>query len=348
VPMYATKIQNPMAALAIVSFLIPLIHIVVTIRIVRHLTCGLVLPKWNFSEIRLMFGFGSWAYLGSLSSLLADGLDKIILTTLLGSQSLPYYVLGQKTIRRIHTALAGQSQFLFPMLANQGERVGTVVNQIEDRYRWFVAFLSAMIYGILAMAAYPLLVALIGEEFAKTALLPFTLACLQGYFISQAIVPYYVSWSEGRGAPNAILSLLLGIFIAVTTVLLVPRFGILGASIAQLWAGLLSILWVCWVSLLGRRFSWQGTFRPLVSPSIALAIMFLGAGVANRTIHIGWICYIGTAGVIALFSGFTGIIIERLYFEKFKCLDTLMAAINIVVGYFKNRKATLSPSQIQK
>ena len=158
-----------------------------------------------------MSGFGSWAYVGSLSSILFGGLDKLILTNFLGSSSLPYYVIGQRVVSQVHAFLNGQCQFLFPMLAAYGEKTAEIVKNVEDRLRWFIAFLGAIIYGGFAAFAWLLLSKLVGIQFAEMALLPFLLACLQGFFHAQAIVPYQLSWAEGRGAPNALYTLMTGI-----------------------------------------------------------------------------------------------------------------------------------------
>ena len=109
-----------MTALAIVTFSLSLIHACINIVIVRKLVGGVVFPRWNYKELKSMAVFGGWAYFGTLSLTLLNGADRIILTSFLGSQSLPYYNIGQKVVSQVHTFLTGQSQFLFPMLASQG------------------------------------------------------------------------------------------------------------------------------------------------------------------------------------------------------------------------------------
>ena len=321
-----------MTALALLSLSLALIHAVVSISIVSHLIGGVALPKWNFSELRSMAGFGGWAYLGSLSSLLMNGLDKIVLTNFLGSASLPYYVIGQRVVQRVHALISGQSQFLFPMLASQGERTSAVIKQVEDRLRWFLAFISATLYGVFAALAWPFLSKVIGPEFAYIAIVPFMLACFQGFLVALNIAPYQISWAEGRGAPNAVASMLTGILVLGTTILLAPKMGVLGASLAQLWIGVTSFFLLYWVAKAGQRFSWWGMFRPLISPVIMLICSFVLTEVAwsCRDLDIEFylmIVGIGGVGVILI-----GVFTEKLVFSKYRCLRTLKDALGIVTN----------------
>ena len=319
-----------MTALAIVTFLLVLIHACVNIEVVRKLTGGFVFPKWNLRELKSMAKFGVWVYFGTLSSMLVNGADRIILTTFLGSQSLPYYEVGQKVVIQVHTFLAGQSQFLFPMLASKGERIKDVLNKIEDRLRWFVTTIASIVYGSIALVAYPLLTILIGEDFAKIALVPFVIACMQGFFLSISIVPYHISWARGHGAPNAVMTIVAGVLIFGTTVLLTPNYGILGASIAQLWVGITSFTLIYWVARLSEKVNWWGIFRPLISPAIIFLILFMGSIIYFEMLNSGWIVWSIKVGVSISCALIIGFYIENVIFHKYRCIETVKNVITFL------------------
>lgn len=320
-----------MTALAIVTFLLVLIHACVNIVMVRKLIGGAVFPRWNFKELRSMASFGGWAYFGTLSSMLVNGADRIILTTFLGSQSLPYYVIGQRVVTQVHTFLAGQSQFLFPMLASQGERIKDVVHNIEDRLRWFVAAISSIAYGGLALVAYPLLTMLVGEDFAKIALIPFLIACLQGFFVSLNIVSYHISWAGGHGAPNAVISAITGLLVAGTTVLLTPKYGIVGASIAQLWVGITSFALIYWVARLNGKTYWWGMLRPLISPVIMLLILFFGSMITLRMFQSSDMVQFLMISISVLCALIVGFYIENIIFRDYRCIETAKRVIGLIL-----------------
>jgi O-antigen/teichoic acid export membrane protein len=91
------------------------------------------------------------------------------------------------------------------------------------------------------------------------------------------IVPYYSSWATGHGAPNAIAQLLNGILVVVTAILLIPRLGAIGVSIAQLWVCGIFLWHTLWVNRIispqSRILSWLPAY---VSP-IALILIWFGA-----------------------------------------------------------------------
>ncbi len=328
------KLSPHMSSLALFSVLLFSSRLLVDVNLVKRLIPGrLLLPKWDLAELRTMLHFSGWTYLTSLSMILMNGLDKIVLTAYLGSSSLPYYVIGQRIVSQVHTFLAGQSQFLFPMLAGQGQQTREIVKNVEDRLRWFMAFISAVIYSILASFAWLLLTKLVGPQFAQIAFLPFLLACLQGFFHAQGIVPYHISWAQGKGAPNAFYVLFIGVMVTTTTILLTPTMGILGASLAQLWHGAASLLLILWVLHDMGKIDIFKVIRPFLSPLLIMALWFgaihwvaagdlkiLGLGDTLRVIFI------------ALSSIAGGIYVEYKLFDKYRCIDTFKRASGLLLG----------------
>lgn len=321
-----------MTALATVICLIAFINASVTIMIVYRLTGELVFPIWNFRELKTMARFGGWAYLGTLSSLLISNADKFILTAFLGSQSLPYYVIGQRAITQVHTFLAGQSQFLFPMLAGKGEQIKEVVNNIEDRLRWFVAALSSITYGGLAIVAYPLLTILIGEDFAKIAFAPFLIACIQGFLVSTNIVSFHLNWAKGYGAPNAVTGIMAGILVATTMVILTPQFGIIGISLAQLWSGVTSFALIYWTARMNKNVNWRKIIRPLLTPTMTF-LLFLTSALIIYPLHgtIDKVLIFILIFVLVIINIAIGVLLENKLFSKYDCFSTLRKVFTLVL-----------------
>ena len=322
-----------MTPLALLVFSLSVIRALAGIALARYLTGRVVLPRPDLTELLSMGAFGGWAYAVSFSNLLTGVADRMALTTLLGSRSLPYYVIGQNVIKKIHALIAGQSDFLFPMLAGAGEHTGAVVKRVQDRLRWFVTFVSAALYGGLALMAYPLLDKLVGPGFARLAFLPFVLACCQGFLWSIDIVPYQVSWAEGRGAPNAVLSFIQGALVIGTLFMIVPRLGVLGASLAQLWAGITGLCWVFWVDRQGGRFTLRGLFRPLVSPMLMMAVCLLGTWAAVKTHAGGWEPFFAVAALTMGISVFLAASVEKVLFARYRCIETAKTAAGVLLSY---------------
>jgi O-antigen/teichoic acid export membrane protein len=327
------SINRTMTALAALSLTSSVLILAINIFLVRRLVQAIIIPTWNLSVLRSLLRFGSWVYLEQIFSLLVGNLDRILLTSFLGSAVLPYYVIGQRAVSQVHTLLTSQSQYLFPMLAAKGDPASSGIEGVEDRLRWFVGFMSAAIYGGLAIIAYPLLAELVGDGFARQALVLFVLACVQGFLVAQNIVPYFISYGEGRSAPNAVLTVANNGLVFATMLLLVPRLGVLGASLAQLWFGFTSVAFVYWVDWAGGRFSWSRTFRPWISPLIVVVVSLVTAWWAWQVQHLGW-CYF-TVGLTGFCFALTaGTLLEQRLYAEYRCLQTLRSAVNIITRRF--------------
>ena len=327
------SINPTMTALAALLLTSSILILAISILLASRLMQATIIPTWNLSELRSMLRFGGWVYLGQVFSLLGGNLDKVLLTNFLGSAVLPYYVIGQRAVSQVHTLLTSQSQYLFPMLAAKGDQMSSAVERVEDRLRWFVGFISATIYGGLAIMAYPLLAKLVGDGFARQALILFVLACVQGFLVAQAIVPYFVSLGEGRAAPNTVLTVVNSALVFATMLLLIPRLGLLGASLAQLWFGFFSFAYVYWVDRAGSRFTWSLMFRPWISSLIVAVICLVTTWGGWQVQHLVWGYFVlGMAGFC--FALTAGILVEQRLYAEYRCLETLRAAVQIVTRRF--------------
>jgi O-antigen/teichoic acid export membrane protein len=326
-------INRSMTALAAYSLVVGLIVLAINAFFVKRLMRMVILPKWNLPVLRSLLRFGGWVYLEQIFSLLAGSFDKILLTTFLGSGILPYYSIGQRVVTQVHALLTGQSQYLFPMLAAKGDQISSAIEAVEDRLRWFVGFISALIYGMLTLVAYPLLAVLVGGAFARQAFIPFVLACLQGFLVAYTVVPYFITYAEGRPAPNALMVPINSSLVFITMLLLIPRLGVLGASLAQLWIGPTGFLLIVWIMLVGKRFSWKRLFRPLVSPTVIWLLLLINAWAAWSLKFEGkllfWILAVG--GILSIAVGF---LIEHRFFGKYMCLETLKSAVTLLIRRF--------------
>jgi O-antigen/teichoic acid export membrane protein len=337
-----------MTALATVYLGIAIASLVVNMVLIRRFLGYWVLPAWCGDEMRAMLQFGAWSYAGSLSRLLKNGLDRIIVTAVLGSAALPYYVIGQRIITRVHTVLAGQYEFIFPMLSAESERHAQVIERVEDRLRWMVAFMSAILYATLAVYSRSLLSVLVSPEFAQEAYIPFVLACAQGFFLAQNLTVYRISWAEGKAAPNAIYEFINGILVFVTVLILVPSMGVVGASLAQMWYGITTLGFIVWVLQSGHRFSWHRLFRPFISPMLSMG----GWVVLNRFLTWQFELSSVTRLLIQTSTGLgfvaLGLLYEAIHYRDYRCVSSLLDACrtlkHFIVSKTVKRTRLVSPS----
>jgi O-antigen/teichoic acid export membrane protein len=336
------KLFPTMTAASLLLAGLALLNLGVNMHLTRSLLGVHVGLGWSRFEMREMLRFSIWTYWGNLSKLLKNGLDRIILTSLMGSAVLPFYVIGQRIVMQVHTLLAGQSEFIFPMFSVQQERQSDVILRIEDRLRWVMALVSAILYGGMLVYAKPLLSHLISADFAEQSIIPFLLACVQGYFLAQSITVYRLSWAEGRALPNAVYEFANGILVFGTALMLAPSMGILGVSVAQLWLGLTTLGLIYWVLRAGRRYSLSALFRPFASPILLMLIWFSGSELIHQllpTHSLAGLIANAAAGLIAVMAA---LVFEHYAFNNYQCVSTLWSVARILTQsaakYFKQLK----------
>lgn len=326
----ALSLFPTITTLAILSFFLGVAQFSVGYVISRRLLRGFVLPIWDLSEFRSLIKFGGWVYGESIARLLTTQLDKIVLTAYLGSAALPYYNIGQRLFWQIHTAIGNNIQFLFPMLASEGKQVEAVILQVQDRLRWFITTISAIIYGGMAMISYPLLATIVNKEFADIAQIFVILACVQGFFHAQNMVPYQLNWARGDGRINTILTFINNLLVCGTFIVFIPKIGILGASLSQLWIGPIAFIWVLWSLRIVGIKSLILLLRPMFSPIVILLI-------CGFTVFFIWnsevtIVYPVTVALSLSVAVIAALVIEKFFFARYRCLTTLKEAIGILTA----------------
>jgi O-antigen/teichoic acid export membrane protein len=253
-----------MAAVAGIRFIVLVMRMIPEVHYIRKFLGGIPWPTWAWGEIRPMMSFGGWVYFGGVGELLLSRANSLILTSFMGSAVLPFFEIPQRIYRMVHGILGNQSSFLFPMLASFGNKATAEYKRLEDRLMWIMAITSGAIYTCLAFVGPSLLSLIVNPEFATKATMPLYLACIQGYFAAQAIVPYQSSWAMGFGKPNSLFSLSSGILITVTTLFLILRMGYVGASAAQLWVCIIVVIYIVAVHRLlipeSRPLAWINSF----------------------------------------------------------------------------------------
>ena len=259
-------------------------------------------PSWHWREIRPLAAFSGWVYLEDIGTVLLTRANSLVLTTFLGSAPLPYYQLPQSCFNQVNSALGNQCQFIFPMLASYGEGAALQARRVEDRLRWFVALGSGAIYTLLALIGPLLLARLVSPAFASKAQLPLYLACLQGFCQAQSFVPSFTTYALGWGKPNAVIRLAQGACALLAGLLLIPRFGVLGASLAQLVVILAVVAQSIWVRrLVTPDLPALGWLAPLGSPAAMILVWLTVARLAELALPPGipGACVAGLAGGIA-------------------------------------------------
>ena len=195
-----------MAVVSVATLGVSLCWLGLDVTLTKRLLGGWVVPTWAWREIRPMFHFSMWENAQAIGIYATTTADKLILTSFLGSGGLPFYAIAQRLFGQIHSAMAQQFSFMFPLLAADARDVFEVVGRIEDRARWFLAAIGALLYAGLFQVGVEILGLVVSPGFAERARWPVYLVCVQGMFFAFGIANFFLLYAVGDGSRNALFN----------------------------------------------------------------------------------------------------------------------------------------------
>lgn len=191
-----------------------------------------IAPRWSRSDlafIRAATMFGMKGYLGRVLPFLGYRLDVFLIAAFLSTTDLGVYAVAVALAERIWTVADAVSTVLFPRIAAAGERDGVELTTLASRH---VVLLVGLAATALAVLSRPLILLLYGSAYSDAVL---AFAVLLPGVVVLSVGKIVSSYISGKGRPE------LGVLPAVLTVVsntllnlvLIPRLGIVGASLAS-------------------------------------------------------------------------------------------------------------------
>ena len=186
------------------------------------------------NPIRAAFSFALPCYLGNVTQFLNYRLDLFILGVLAGYAAVGRYTLAVSLGQLIWLLSTSAASVLLPKIAASSDGSGDANQAIQNTNRlnrliFTASVISAMCLGVAASQAIPLLY---GEAFWPS--FPALVLILPGIAVFST-VNILAAYIAGIGQPR--LNLLVAVVALLVTVsldlYLIPRFGILGASLAS-------------------------------------------------------------------------------------------------------------------
>jgi O-antigen/teichoic acid export membrane protein len=188
-----------------------------------------------------LFSYGLWAYPLDLIGTFAASIDQAVVIGLVGPVSLGWYVVALRGSRVVNMIQQAVAPVLFARAAGRSK---AEVVAITGRSGRMTLLMAAVCGAVLAWAAGPLLVLIYGKAFLPAVTI-FRLLLLEAVLSGVARIVGQAFFALGRPGTVAVLQGAgLASLIALLLVL-VPRFGILGAALALICstaARLLSLL----------------------------------------------------------------------------------------------------------
>jgi O-antigen/teichoic acid export membrane protein len=195
---------------------------------------GLNMPTFKFSIIKRVWRYAFGINVISIIGSIFGRADSLILSKLFTIDFLGYYSLAQKV-----TPLIG----LFPgavipattpsLIANYEQAKNDELKKMYHLETKLISFIGVGISLFLTVYSYPLLKLWTQSELtAQLAYIPFSIISAATIFENMTNSVNQLSLACGFTRPTITVNFLVGISVAIITLVLAPKYGILGAAIA--------------------------------------------------------------------------------------------------------------------
>lgn len=235
-------------------------------------------PRLDLGILRLLAGFGSLKFANQVATQTVYHLDKLLVAVLASVSAVTYYAVPVTVAQRL-AALVGNVSAAFLPAASElyGENDRRRFEELYFRSTKLVAVVVLPIGSLLFFFSEPILRFWLGGSFAAQSSVVLKVLAA-GYMInSLSAIPAIASDSVGRPRVTTAFSVASAVLNLTLSFLLIPPFGIVGASVAILVNSLLLVpLFVHYVHRnVLQVSSAELTRRSLLRPGAAMVLSWL-------------------------------------------------------------------------
>ena len=279
--------------LAAAWFIAPNLQSVLAAAVVARLLAGLllgystlkvlgirrVMPP-QFKVARGLFNFGGWMLVTSMTNMVSDSLDRMMLGTAMGARFVTYYTVPQNLVYRLNIVSTAVVRTLFPRLsAVRRDHADVLAQQALE-------FLNAVFTPVAIVAIFglePFLHLWVGAELAREAAPVGRILVLSVWLIGQANVTRVLIQSQVNPAAAAKVALVELPLFAGGLWFGIAHFGLIGAAVVVVSRSLFDYAVLLWLSAIRARPIWFDMLPHLV---FLLGSLYLAAFLSSFTVAL--------------------------------------------------------------
>ena len=223
-------------ALMVVTALQPALMLLLVVRSNRRLLPDLVVrPAYDGPLMRRMVSFSAYSFISNTAGAILFQIDKFVLGALASVSLVTYYVVPGNVAQRLHIGVSGLASVALPVSADlhaRGERAA--LNDVYVRATRAIALVIVSLTVPAFVFARQLLLEWVGEAFATTSFGTLRVLIVTYALLALTSLPYYLALGMGRPRILAVFNVVTAIINVVLIVILIPRYGLIGAAVAYL------------------------------------------------------------------------------------------------------------------
>lgn len=186
-------------------------------------------PKFYWTECVHLYRFGGWVTVSNLISPLMDYLDRFVLSTVAGVQSLAFYAAPAEGVQKLQSLPGSVARALFPMLSGNTGASALVLALRAVAIQSLVGLCVAFVLGFYGQE---LMGAWLGQEYAEKSGQVIQILGFGIMFNAVAMVPQVALQAMGKAKSTAIVHMIEILPFIGLLYLLTAQYGITGTAVA--------------------------------------------------------------------------------------------------------------------
>jgi O-antigen/teichoic acid export membrane protein len=223
-------------ALIVVAALQPALTLALIARSNRRLLPTVRLrPAYKPALLKKMLSFSGYSFVSNVAGTLLFQIDKFVLGALTNASVVTYYVVPGNLAQRLHAGTARLTSVALPIstdLHARGEK--EALRQFYVRATRATALVIVSLSVPAFIFAREILLEWVGLDFATTSFGTLRVLILTFAVLSLTVLPYYVTLGLGRPQVSALFNVVTAAINLVLIVVLIPRYGLIGAAVGYL------------------------------------------------------------------------------------------------------------------
>ena len=188
------------------------------------------------AEVRSLLRYGGWMWLFAIAGVAYSSVDRILVGRELGAAAAGEYSVFVQLTQIIHFVPSNLFAFSLPAFSRLGAS-DIPRADIVHAYRRYGASTCAIALALtlVMLVAWPLIMRSFGPSYVAAGVLPAAVVLLAGNFLllSLSVIPYYYLLALGQSRVVALTTSGWMCVSLVLMVLLIPRYGFVGAAVAR-------------------------------------------------------------------------------------------------------------------
>jgi O-antigen/teichoic acid export membrane protein len=232
-------------AIMIASLVIGATGVLLQALAVNTVTGGVHLtPSWHRASMSLVFAFGSFSWFQALSAVALMHADRLLVGAYLGTAAVAYYSICVQAAQPIHGLSAAALNVIFPNITAKLGRGDVKGSQRVFRKALAVNILIAAALSIpLVFLGHFILTHWMGSAFASVATPVLRILAVAYAVLAVNVTGHYTLLALGKVRFVTVLNVIGGLATLGIAMILVGRIGLIGAAIARLAYGPVTLLY---------------------------------------------------------------------------------------------------------